>query len=262
MEKLKVRDVMTEDIIHVSKDTSLEHIMYLMEKYSITKIPVLENGKLIGVVTDGEIVEKLGSLRTREISPARLHASSVMVREFETVTPDTPLKDILKTVGQPGLTMLPVIENDKLVGVVTKADLLYLVEDERPVKEIMTRNVMAVAPEDRVIHARRLMIDNNVARLPVLEEGRVQGIIAEMDIARALANLKRSIPYRHQKHQLEELLVKDAMKTPAIVGYPDMSIKDAAKKMDEENVGCLPIVVENNKIEGIVTRTDVIRTLK
>ncbi|KAA0012420.1 MAG: CBS domain-containing protein [Thermoplasmata archaeon] len=260
MEKMKVRDVMTEDVIWVDKSTSLEHILYLMEKNDITKIPVLDDEKLIGVVTDGEIVEKLGSIRKRDVNPAHLHATSVMVREFDTVTPDTPVKEILKTVGLPGLTMLPVVENDKLVGVVTKADLLPMVKDERPVKEIMTKNVLSVAPDDRVIHARRLIIENNIARLPVVEEGEVLGIIAEMDIARAFANLKRSIPYRHQKHHLEEMLVRDSMKTPAIVGDPEMSIKDAAKKMANENVGCLPIV-KDDRIEGIVTRTDVIKTI-
>lgn len=260
MEKLRVKDIMTEDVIWVDKNDSLEHILYLMEKNDITKIPVLENGKLIGVVTDGEIVEKLGSIRKRDVNPAHLHATSVMVREFDTVTPDTPVKEILKTVGLPGLTMLPVIDQDRLVGVVTKADLLPLVEDERPVREIMTKNVLSVSPGDRVIHARRLIIENDIARLPVIEEGKVLGIIAEMDIARALANLKRSIPYRHQKHHLEEMLVRDAMKSPAIVGRPDMSIKEAARKMLEENIGCLPIVEE--KIEGIVTRTDVVKTLR
>ncbi|RLF41140.1 MAG: CBS domain-containing protein, partial [Thermoplasmata archaeon] len=52
MEGLKVRDVMTEDVIWVDKSASLEHILYLMEKTDITKIPVLDDEKLIGVVTD------------------------------------------------------------------------------------------------------------------------------------------------------------------------------------------------------------------
>jgi len=260
MEELEVRDIMTEDVIYVDKNADLEHILYLMEKHDITKIPVLEDGKLVGIVTDGEIAYKLGSLRKRDVNPAHLHASSVMVRDFDTVSPDTPVKEIIRTVGLPGLTMLPVLENDKLVGVVTKADLLPLVKSEGLVKEIMTKNVITVEPSDRVIHARRLLIENNIARLPVVRESKVLGIIAEMDIARAFANLKRSIPYRHQKHQIEELSVENAMNSPAITAKPDIKIKDAAKRMLEKNIGCLPIVEE--KLHGIVTRTDLIKTLK
>lgn len=260
MDDLKVRDIMTENVIYVDKNADLEYILSLMEKHDITKIPVLEDGKIVGVVTDGEIAYKLGSSRKREVNPAHLHASSVMVRNFEIVSPETPVRDIIRSVGLPGLTMLPVVENQRLVGVVTKADLLPLVESEKPVKDIMTRNVITVSPDDRVIHARRLIIENNIARLPVVEEGNVLGIIAEMDIARAFANIKRSIPYRHQKHQIEELLVRDAMNSPPITVEEDTKIRDAAQIMVKNNVGCLPVI--NEKLHGIVTRTDLIKTLK
>ena len=260
IEELKVSDVMTRDIIYVDKNADLEHILHLMEKHRITKLPVLENGKPIGIVTDGEIAYKLGSLRSKDVNPSHLYASSVMVKDFDTLKPDTPLEEIIRTVGLPGLTMLLVVEEGKLVGVITKADLLPLVKDERPVKEIMSRNVITVQPDDRVVHARRKLIEYGVARLPVVEEGKVLGVIAEMDIARAFANLKRSVPYRHQKHQLEELTVRDAMNAPAITTDSSTSIRSAAEMMVQNDVGCLPIV--DDRLEGIVTRTDLIKTLK
>jgi len=257
---MKVREIMTEDVITVGKNESLEHILYLMEKHDITKIPVVEGEKLLGIVTDGEIAYKLGSFRKRDVSPAHLHASSVMIREFDTISPDTSVYDIIKTVGLPGLTMLPVVENGKLVGVVTKADLLPLVESDAPVKEIMSKKVIHVAPDDRVIHARRLLIDNDIARLPVLDDGKVVGIIAEMDIAKAFAKLKRSTSRGHQKHQVEEMLVMDAMNSPAVTISPETTISDAAKVMLEQNIGGLPVI--ESKLEGMVTRTDLIKTLK
>lgn len=260
MEGLKVRDIMTEDVVYVDKNADLDYILYLMERNSITKIPVLEEGRLIGIVTDGEIAYKLGSFRKRDVNPAHLHASSVMVRDFDVISPDTLVKDIIKTVGLPGLTMLPVLDKGKLVGVITKADLLPLVKSENEIEKIMTRNVITVKPGDRVVHARRLLIENDIARLPVVEEGVVFGVIAEIDIAMAFADLKRSVPYRHQKRQVEELCVEDAMNTPAITAKPKTKVRDAAKIMIENNIGCLPIVEE--RIEGIITRTDLIKTLK
>ena len=261
MREMNVEEIMTREIISVGKNDSLEHILYLMDKNDVTKVPVVEeDGKLVGIITDEKIAYKLGSLRKKDVTVAHLYASSVMVKRYKSITPDTPVEEILKTVGLPGLTMLPVIENNRLVGVVTKADLLPLVKGKTKLNKIMTRKVIHVSRDDRVVHARRLLIDNNIARLPVVSDGEVEGIIAEIDIARALAKLKKSIARKHQKHHIEELLVEDAMTSPAITAYPDTTIEEAAQIMLENNIGALPVVKE--KLMGMVTRTDLIKTIK
>ncbi|HEC89168.1 MAG TPA: CBS domain-containing protein, partial [Thermoplasmatales archaeon] len=213
---MKVRDVMTKDVIYVDKDVDLRYVLKLMKKHNITKIPVLEDKKIIGVVTDSAIAFKLGAIRSRGVPASRLHASSVMEKEIETVSPDEDVSTILATVGEPGPTMLHVIDNDTLVGVVTKADLLPLVDSTQSVEEIMQKNLHYVSPEDRVIHARRKMIDENIARLPVINNGILIGMVSDVDIAFAIADIKRSFPLGRQKHQLDELLVNDVMRRPAI----------------------------------------------
>jgi CBS domain-containing protein len=105
-----------------------------------------------------------------------------------------------------------------------------------------------------------MMIDQNVARLPVVNQGKLIGIISDTEIAFALANIKRSISLGKQKHHLDELLVKDVMKMPVIWTTPNMGAADAAKIMIKYNVGALPII-ENDIIIGIVTRTDLLKTV-
>ena len=257
---MKVEEIMTKDIIKVDKDDNLKHVLKLMEKNEITKIPVLEGKKLVGIVTDNIIAYKLGSIRKKGIPPSRLHASSVIERDVACIPPDTDVKDILKDVGKPGLTMICVVENGKLLGVVTKADLLPLVNSKKKLREIMNKRIHEVSPDDRVIHARRIMIDENVARLPVVDDGKMVGIISDNEIAFALAELKGSFPLGRQKHQLDELLVKDAMRKPVLWTEPNMTAKDAATIMLKHNIGALP-VLENDSIIGIVTRTDLIKTV-
>ena len=104
------------------------------------------------------------------------------------------------------------------------------------------------------------MIDENVARLPVINNGMLIGMISDIDIAFALAEIKRSFPLGRQKHQLDELLVNDAMRTPAISINYDKTVTDAAKLMMEHHVGSLP-VIKNDKVVGIVTRTDLLKTI-
>jgi len=257
---MKVKEIMTTKIITADKDDSLKHVLDLMKKYDITKIPVTEEKKFFGLVTDNVIAYKLGSIRKRGITASRLHASSVTENAVSVISSEEEVKNILKTVGEPGPTMLPVVEKGKLVGVVTKADLLPLVTNKNQLHSIMQKKVYTVSLNDRVIHARRIMITNNVARLPVLEEKKLAGIISDIEIALAFASLKKSFSLGKQKHHLNELLVKDVMKSPVVWSNPSMSIYHAAQLMLNQNIGALPLL-ENDKLVGMVTRTDLLKTI-
>jgi CBS domain-containing protein len=257
---MKVKEIMTTKIITVDKDDSLKLVLDLMKKYDITKIPVTEEKKFFGLVTDNVIAYKLGSIRKRGITASRLHASSVTEKKVAVIFPEEEVKNILKSVGEPGPTMLPVVEKEKLIGVVTKADLLPLVTSKNQLHSIMQKKVHTVNLDDRVVHARRVMITNNVARLPVLEEKKLVGIISDVEIALAFASLKKSFSVGRQKHRLDELLVKDVMRTPVVWSNPSMSISDAAKLMQKQNIGALPLL-ENDKLVGMVTRTDLLKTI-
>jgi CBS domain-containing protein len=231
-----------------------------MKKYDITKIPVLEDKKIVGIVTDNLIAYKLGSIRKRGISTSRLHASSVTEKNITKISPNTDVKKILKTVGDPGPTMLLIVDKGGLVGVITKADILPLVNSKKSLKSIMQKNVFTVSPDDRVIHARRIMIDENIARLPVVDQGVLVGIISDIEIAFAFASLKRSYSLGRQKHRLDELLVKSVMKPRVIWTMPSITAGEAAKIMMKHNVGALP-VVEDGALVGIVSRTDLLKTI-
>lgn len=257
---MKVKEIMTKEIISVDKDVDLKHVLDLMKKHDITKIPVVEDKKLIGIVTDNIIAYKLGSIRKKGIPASRLHASSVTEKDIEIISPDTEIKTILKKVGEPGPTMLCIVENDHLIGVLTKADLLPLVDSKKHVIEIMNKKIHIVSPNDRVIHARRIMIDENIARLPVVDEGNLVGIISDNEIVFALADIKRSYPLGRQKHQLDELLIRNVMKSPAFWSEPNITAIEASKLMLKNNIGALPII-EHGKLIGIVSRTDLLKTI-
>jgi CBS domain-containing protein len=257
---MKIKEIMTTEVISVDKDEDLKHILSLMKKHNITKIPVVDDKKFLGIVTDNTISYKLGSFRKRSISTSRLYASSVIEKDVTTLSEDTDVTKILKMVGKQGPTMLPVVEEGKLLGVVTKADLLFLVNSSQPLNTIMQRKIHQVSPDDRVVHARRIMIDENVARLPVVEEGKLLGIISDIEIAFAFASLKKSISIGRQKHKLEELTVGSVMKSPVLSTTRTVTIEEAAKVMIDNSIGSLP-VVDDEEMVGMVTRTDLLKTV-
>jgi CBS domain-containing protein len=258
---MKVKDFMTKDIITVDKDINLEEVLKLMKKHDITKIPVLEEKKLVGVITDNTIAYKLGSIRNKGVPASRMHASSVTEKKIECTTQDTEIKTILKKVGEPGPTMLCVKDNTNLIGVLTKADLLPLVKSKKQVREIMNKVIHSVSPDDRVIHARRIMVDQNIARLPVVDNGVLVGMISDNEIAFALANLKKSFSPGKQKFRLNQLYVGQVMKSPVIWTEPNITAHEAASIMLQNNVGALPLI-ENGKLTGIISRTDLLKTIQ
>ncbi|MFO1532223.1 MAG: CBS domain-containing protein [Thermoplasmatota archaeon] len=250
---------MTKDLVTVDKDRNLKEVLRMMKEKNVTKIPVTEDGALVGIVTDGKIADKLGREHNRNVQTSTLHASSVMEKDFIVAHPDEDLKVLLADVGKPGLTMIPVVQGTKLVGVVTKADLLRLVESDVQVRTIMQTQLKAVGADERLIHARRLLLDNDIARLPVLEGGRLRGIIAEHEIAGAFAGLKEADSHV-QRVNLRDLPVADYMRKKVVTAKPEWTAREAAKVMMDNHVGGLPIVGENGTIQGMVTRTDLIRT--
>ena len=257
---MNVRDVMATAIVTVAKDRNLKDVLLLMEQKRITKLPVVDDaGNLLGIVTDGKIADKLGREHNKGIQTTTLHASSVMEKEFLIAHPDEPLEALLKDVGKPGLTMVPVCQGTKLVGIVTKADLLRLVNSDVKLDAIMKKELKSVASDERLVHARRLLIDHDIARLPVLKAGKLEGIIAEHEIAGAFAQLKQE-DAKPQRDHIRDLQVGPYMRRKVVTGRPDMSAKEAAAVMLKEHVGALPIVDSLGTIRGIVTRTDLIRT--
>lgn len=256
---MKVRDVMSTELVTVDKDRNLKDVLALMAQHHITKIPVTQDGDLVGIVTDGKIADKLGRAHNRDTQTSTMHASSVMEKDFIVAHPDEALANLLADVGKPGVTMVPVVQGRKLVGVVTKADLLRLVKSDVKLASIMKKELRSLSSSDRLVHARRLLIDHDIARLPVLEKGKVTGILSEHEIANAFAGFKQA-DTSVQKATIRDLQVAPYMRRNVVTAKGGMSAKDAAKLMLDKHVGGLPIVDDRGVIEGIVTRTDLIRT--
>jgi CBS domain-containing protein len=106
-----------------------------------------------------------------------------------TVEPTTPAQEAARIMKSEDIGSLPIVEGDKLVGVITDRDLaIRIIADGRgidtPVGEIASKDVVTVDPQQSLEEAARLMAEHKVRRLPVVEEdGRLVGILAQADIA-------------------------------------------------------------------------------
>jgi acetoin utilization protein AcuB len=123
----------------------------------------------------------------------------VMQTKVFTVTPDTTLPEALRLTGQRGIRHLPVLDDDRLVGIVSDRDLkramastatsleaheLRYLLDRLRIGEIMTQAVVTVGPMLPIEAAARLMIQDKIGALPVTDTGQLVGLVTETDVLR------------------------------------------------------------------------------
>jgi acetoin utilization protein AcuB len=124
------------------------------------------------------------------------------------------------------------------------------------VRDSMTREVVVVGPETTAAEALALCRGHRIRHLPVVEGGRLVGIISDRDLRSATPAL--GDPDRVAA--LQRIRVADAMVRDVATVYPEDPIEDAAMAMYEGKIGCLP-VVDGEDLVGIITSSDVMRAL-
>ena len=115
------------------------------------------------------------------------------------VSPDTFVFDAIKMMEQAKVGALLVINNDELVGIVSERDYArkVILKDRQshstPVKDIMTQNVLSVSQHDLVDDCLRIMSDNHIRHLPVLENNHPIGILSVMDVVKNILSEKQDL---------------------------------------------------------------------
>lgn len=130
---VKVSDWMTKNVVTTSRQTPISAAHQLMSEKNIRRLPVVEDGKLLGIVTIGDVREASPSDATTlsiwELNYlwAQLTVEKIMTRNVLTVTPDTPILDAAEIMLEHKVSGLPVIDdNRKVVGIITESDIFRM----------------------------------------------------------------------------------------------------------------------------------------
>jgi len=123
-----------------------------------------------------------------------LNARDIMIKDVIVVHQTTPLLDAMRILVEKRISGLPVVDKDeKLIGVITEKDLLRLlvsdvITSQEVVGDYMSLDVQFFSPGDSVIDICEFFIRTNVRRVPIVENGRVMGVISRRDIIKLILN--------------------------------------------------------------------------
>lgn len=126
------------------------------------------------------------------------------------------------------------------------------------VAELMTREVETLSVDDSLVLADTLMRMKRIRHLPVVRAGRLVGLVTHRDLLRAQAEITARIPVSDEE-RFVSLAVGELMTRDVLTASPDEPAKDAARRMLEGKLGCLPVVDETGALVGIVTEVDFLR---
>ena len=117
---MKVRDVMTKDVAYINPDSTVAEAAQLMQKHNVGSIPVCDQSGVIGIVTDRDIiVRNIAHGNNPQDTPVR----DVMTGDIATASPEMEINDISRMMAENKIRRVPVVEQNKIVGMVALGDM-------------------------------------------------------------------------------------------------------------------------------------------
>ena len=191
----------------VSLEFSLSKAAKLMIENGVRQLPVFEREKLLGFVTDENIIHGAVTQEWGNIA-----IEKIMTKAPHTIEANRSVGAVLSLFREQGISHVPVIDNGKLAGIISIQDILeHVFQPQRrqtlgeivgekvstlsiPAKGIMTRSVITVQPEASLKEAEKKMHDHDISCLAVLSQERLLGIVTKLDFLEPISQME--IPER------------------------------------------------------------------
>ena len=188
---MAVKDFMTRKVVYISPDTTVAHAADIMREQGLHRLPVIENDKLVGLVTEGTIAEaspsKATSLSIYEMNYLlnKTKIKDVMIRKVITVSQYASLEDAIYLMLKNKVGILPVVDNEQVYGVITDRDIFKAFLEVSGYGEEGVRARFVTEDEVGVLeHIVRLLVEENLNISNTVNIPRKDGkVVIEVQIA-------------------------------------------------------------------------------
>lgn len=277
---MDAEDVMSGPVYAIRPEDSVHHARAEMISRGVSKLPVVRDGAdLAGILTKSDLVFSSDyQLPPRKRSPLQdRRVREVMTEEVYTAHPGAPIEEVVDEMVRRDVSGVPVVSRGEgLEGMLTETDLLPAVADDLKgkarIRDLQSDDLVTIHPQDSLSGAIEDMQEGAIHQIPVLEDGdTLVGILTMSDIAfsswfepgkesgKRIVRNRNGDEGRRPREEEVHGLVDDAMTPDPETVAPDRDVRDAARVMERERYNALPVHSEEDGIEGIVSRTDLLR---
>lgn len=262
---MRLSEIMATKVVCIDPSDSLDDAIALLDKHGFRHLPVVRKGALVSVLSRRDLSMATGwhtaAERKSRGQRGPLLVSEIMRDRVVTLAPDHDVDAAASMMVGKRVGMIPVIEKNILVGVVTASDILGAIRTRNPsalwgrnhnagarVSEYMQRRPETLDPESDVAEAAGLCRSKKLRHLAITEEGKVVGLVSELELRFELDE--------HEPRDGQSLA--DVMVTEVVTIGPDEDLTVAADSMIANKVSGLP-VVRGCELVGFLTDEDVIQ---
>jgi CBS domain-containing protein/ribosome-associated translation inhibitor RaiA len=257
---MDIADIATRDYVAVDADERLSKVRSRFERENPKGFIVTEDDEYEGVINERQLVQS----HVQDSAKVRS-----LVEPAPKVGRQDGVREVARVLVEGGTRIVPVFEGDALWGVVTADDILTAVLsnlDALDVSDIYTEQVITVTDETNVGRAINLLREHGVSRLPVIDsEDRLIGMVTTHDIADfAVRGMERQQKGDRSgdRDRVLDIPVYDIMNSPVETTTLDASVETAVERMlDNDYAGLVVTAGEDRTVDGIITKTDVLRAL-
>ena len=170
----------------------------------------------------------------------------VMVSDVISVTVPGTRDNVLKIFKDKQVSGVPAVkENGDLVGIVTRVDLLHHPEEEQ-IALLMTRDPITIGPEENLSEAARLIVENNIRRVPVVDKGDLIGIVTIADIIKVISTIE------------DDSTIESCVYDGVISIWDETPLPVVGKIMELASIAAAPLINSDQDLSGIITDRDLI----
>ena len=249
---LEVCDIMNKDVVTISPEENAAAAVERMARDNMSCIVVTEGQSVVGILTETDILKKVA---IKDVDTESLTVAHIMSQPVESVPPNMSVLDAGNLAEEKHIRRLPVIEDNRLVGIITQTDLIQVLTSYgrwKEISEIMNTDVASVQGDAMVADVAQIMASRDVSCIVVLEGSEVAGVFTERDlISRVIAEHRNIL---HTK-------IREVMTSPVTCRNPDYSVYSAAKIMETTKTRRL-VITEGKKLVGLVTQTDILKVVR
>lgn len=273
-----VKDVMVRDVAYVVIPGSRDDVLKVLQERKVSGVPVVKKDEVVGMITRKDL------LRNREEDQTAL----LMTREPIVIGPKSSVVEASRLLIKHGIRRLPVVEGRKLVGIITVADIVRVVEGldiKESIEPYLEKETVVLWSEMPLPVAGAVMEFAAAEACPVIDTNlKLVGIISDRDLIKASV-IEDSVEktdmstdagedawmwdrvmqtinkyYAVSRIQLRNILVREAM-VPPITAFKNNGISECAALMHKNRIDQMPVITPSQKLMGMIKDSDILKAL-